>query len=98
MTAQKYAELTDQIETLRAQIKVLDTKLEDVRLERILLEDALRVEVRDGATYTAPGKSQTLTVRKEGRSWSVYDQDGLVTVYNYADPLGRALGVWGAVK
>lgn len=99
MTAKRYAELVSKEESLHAQISALRKTLDAVHLERVTLGDDLRVKVEDGAVYTAPGKPQTLTVRKEGRLWNVYDQTtALVAGYNTSDALARALGIWGAVK
>ena len=94
--SERYADLERQEEALRAQISELRKRLDAVHLERLLLGDALRVKIVDGGVYRKPGVDQTLTVRREGKNWSVYDEHGLQKIYSASDNAARDLGNWGA--
>jgi len=94
--AERYADLKRQEEALHAQISELRKRLDAVHLERVLLGDALRVKIVDGGVYRKPGVDQTLTVRREGKFWNVYDEHGLQKVYSASDNAARDLGNWGA--
>jgi len=92
----RYADLERQEEALHAQISKLRDQLDAVHLERLLLGDALRVKIIDGGVYKKPGVDQTLTVRREGKFWNVYDENGLQKGYYSSDNAARDLGKWGA--
>ena len=94
--SERYADLERQEEALHAQISELRKRLDTVHLERVLLGDALRVKIVDGGVYRKPGVDQTLTVRREGKFWNVYDESGLQKVYYSSDNAARDLGNWGA--
>ena len=94
--SERYADLERQEEALRAQISKLRDQLDAVHLERLLLGDALRVKIIDGGVYKKPGVDQTLTVRREGKFWNVYDENGLQKGYYSSDNAARDLGNWGA--
>jgi len=94
--AKRYADLERQEEALRAQISALRDQLDAVHLERLLLGDAIRVKIVDGGVYRKPGIDQTLTVRREGKFWNIYDERGLQKGYYISDNAARELGIWGA--
>lgn len=96
--AKQYAELQRQENAIYAQINALRTKLDAIHLERVILGDELRVKIEDGGVYRKPGVDQTLTIKREGRDWKVYDENGLQKVYDYSDEAARDLGIWGAIK
>lgn len=95
-TSKRYADLERQEEALRAQISALRDQLDAVHLERLLLGDAIRVKIVDGGIYRKPGIDQTLTVRREGKFWNIYDERGLQKGYYSSDNAARELGIWGA--
>lgn len=96
--SERYADLERQEEALHAQISELRKRLDAVHLERLLLGDAIRVTIVDGGVYRKPGVDQTLTVRREGKFWNVYDESGLQKIYSASDAAARDLGIWGAER